>query len=174
VKLRYVVPVVILVALLAFLAGGLTRDPREVPSPLIGKPMPAFSLPGLNGEPPRVTERDLQGRPLLVNFFASWCAACQIEHPLFMRLAQEGVEIVGVDWKDDDAAGSKWLQRHGNPYRLVLSDRANVAGLDWGVYGAPETYVIDARGVIVYKRVGPVTEEIWRENIAPLFTKAAS
>jgi cytochrome c biogenesis protein CcmG, thiol:disulfide interchange protein DsbE len=174
VTLRFVAPIVVLIGLLIFLANGLRRDPREVPSPLIGQPMPAFTLPGLNGQPPRVTERDLQGRPLLVNFFASWCAACQIEHPLFMRLAQQGVEIVGVDWKDQDAAGAAWLARHGNPYRLVLADAANTAGLDWGVYGAPETYVIDARGVIVYKRVGPVTEEIWRNTIAPLLGKAAS
>jgi cytochrome c biogenesis protein CcmG, thiol:disulfide interchange protein DsbE len=174
VKLRYLVPILVLAGLLVFLAGGLRRDPREIPSPLIGQPIPAFTLPGLNGKPVQVTERDLAGRPLLVNFFASWCAACQIEHPVFMQLAQQGVEIVGVDWKDTDDAGAAWLARHGNPYRTVIADAKNRTGLDWGVYGVPETYVIDARGVIVYKRVGPVTEEIWRDKIAPLLAKAPS
>src|SRR5438105_1194721 len=105
-KLRYLVPVVVLIGLMIFLAIGLNRDPREIPSPLVGKPIPTFVLPGLNGQPPEVTDRALVGRPLLVNFFASWCQGCQVEHPLLMQLAGQGVEIVGVDWKDTDAEGA--------------------------------------------------------------------
>ncbi len=167
-KLRFLVPLVVLAGLMIFLAIGLRRDPREVPSPLVGKPIPAFTLPGLNGEPAQITHSSLIGRPLLVNFFASWCQGCQVEHPLLMQLADQGVEIVGVDWKDTDAAGAAWLARRGNPYRTVIADADNVTGLDWGVYGVPETYVLDARGVIVFKQIGPVTEEVWRERIAPL------
>jgi cytochrome c biogenesis protein CcmG/thiol:disulfide interchange protein DsbE len=168
VKARYLVPVAILAALLVFLGVGLTRDPREIPSPLIGKPAPAFALPGLNGQPPQMTEQGLRGRPLLVNFFASWCQGCQVEHPLLLQLAQQGVEIVGMDYKDTDADGATWLARHGNPYRTVIADAKGSAGLDWGVYGVPETYVLDASGTIVFKQIGPVTEAVWRSKIAPL------
>jgi cytochrome c biogenesis protein CcmG/thiol:disulfide interchange protein DsbE len=168
VKARYLVPVAILAALLVFLGIGLTRDPREIPSPLIGKPAPAFALPGLDGQPAQVTEQSLHGRPLLVNFFASWCQGCQVEHPLLLQLAQQGVEIVGMDYKDTDADGAGWLSRHGNPYRTVIADAHGTAGLDWGVYGVPETYVLDAGGTILFKQIGPVTEQVWREKIAPL------
>ena len=167
-KARYLVPVAILAALLVFLASGLSRDPREIPSPLIGKPAPSFTLPGLNGLPPQMTEQNLHGRPLLVNFFASWCQGCQVEHPLLLQLSQQGVEIVGMDYKDTDADGAAWLARHGNPYRTVVADAKGSAGLDWGVYGVPETYVLDATGKIVFKQIGPVTEEVWRDKISPL------
>ena len=169
-KARFLVPVAILAALLVFLGIGLTRDPREIPSPLIGKPAPAFALPGLNGQPPQMTERSLHGRPLLVNFFASWCQGCQVEHPLLLQLSQRGVEIVGMDYKDTDADGAAWLARHGNPYRSVVADAQGTAGLDYGVYGVPETYVLDASGTIVFKQIGPITEEVWRRKIAPLLS----
>lgn len=171
-KLRFLIPALLLAALLGFLAVGLQRDPREIPSPLIGHPAPAFSLPGLDGRPPLASERDLAGRPLLVNFFASWCAGCQTEHPLLLQLAQQGVEIVGMDYKDTDADGAAWLARHGNPYRMVIADARGSAGLDWGVYGVPETYVLDAHGVILYKQIGPVTPAVWREKIAPMLGTA--
>lgn len=165
--MRYAIPVLILAGLLTLLAIGLTHDPREVPSPLIGKPAPAFDLPLLGAEA-RYTQNHLKGRPLLVNFFASWCAGCQVEHPLLLQLAQQGVEIIGMDYKDTDADGQQWLQRHGNPYRIVVADARGSAGLDWGVYGVPETFVLDAAGTIVYKQIGPMTQEAWAQHIKPL------
>lgn len=170
--MRYALPLLVLALLIGLFAVGLTRDPREVPSPLVGKPAPAFALLPLGGSTP-VTQLDLKGRPLLLNFFASWCAGCQVEHPLLMRLAREGVEIVGMNYKDAPADASAWLQRHGNPYRQVLADPQGSAGLDFGVYGVPETFVLDAAGTIVYKQIGPVTEAAWREKIAPLLGRGS-
>ena len=168
--LRFAIPVVVLVGLLALLGYGLKLDPREVPSPLIGKMAPAFDLPDLAGTV-RVTPLDLQGRPVLVNFFASWCAGCQVEHPVLMKLAREyGVEIVGMDYKDTPEAAQQWLARHGNPYRSLVADQQGQAGLDWGVYGVPETFVLGADGRVLYKQIGPMTEQAWREKIAPLMT----
>jgi len=166
--MRFALPIILLLGLLVLFYAGLQRDPREVPSPLIGKPAPAFALPGLGGTPPSLTPSDLKGRPVLVNFFASWCAGCRVEHPLLMQLAQQGVEIVGIDYKDVEADATAWLARHGNPYRVVALDAQGAAGLDWGVYGVPETYVLSADGTILYKHIGPVTEAAWREKIAPL------
>jgi cytochrome c biogenesis protein CcmG, thiol:disulfide interchange protein DsbE len=146
---------------------GLQHDPRIVPSPLIGKPAPGFALRRVGEETP-FTRDDLLGRPLLVNFWASWCAACRVEHPLLMELSRRGIEIVGIDYKDSDAEGLRWLQRHGNPYRSIVADPEGRMGLDWGVYGVPETFVLDAQGTIVYKQIGPLTEAAWREKVAPL------
>lgn len=172
--MRFAIPIVVLLVLIGFLAIGLKHDPREIPSPLIGKPMPAFALTSLDGSKP-VTQAELQGRPLLVNFFASWCAGCQVEHPVLMKLSREyKVEIVGLDYKDTQADAEQWLQRHGNPYRSVIADPAGQAGLDWGVYGVPETYVIGADGNVLYKHIGPVTEDAWRSRIAPLLQSTGS
>jgi cytochrome c biogenesis protein CcmG, thiol:disulfide interchange protein DsbE len=148
-------------------AFGLRTDPRIIPSPLIGKPVPAFALPQF-GSDQLATRDDLLGRPLLVNFFASWCTPCLAEHPLLMRLAGEGVEIVGMSYKDETADAQRWLARHGNPYRRIIVDRQGQAGLDFGVYGVPETFVLDAQGVIVHKQIGPMSEQQWREQVAPL------
>jgi cytochrome c biogenesis protein CcmG/thiol:disulfide interchange protein DsbE len=170
-RLRYLLPAFALAGLVVLFAIGLRHDPREVPSPLIGKPAPAFSLAVLGAPQQTYTLADLKGRPVLVNFFASWCAACRVEHPFLMQLAAQGVEIVGVDYKDTDADGADWLARHGNPYRTVIADPQGAMGLDWGVYGAPETYVLDAQGTIVYKQIGPLSEAVWRDRIAPLLGK---
>lgn len=168
-RLRYLIPAALLVGLVVLLAAGLQRDPREVPSPLIGKPAPAFSLAVLGAPADQHYSADqLKGRPLLVNFFASWCAACEVEQPFLMQLAAQGVEIIGVDYKDTDADARRWLARHGNPYRTVVTDPNGAVGLDWGVYGAPETYVLNADGIIVYKQIGPIDETVWRARIAPL------
>jgi cytochrome c biogenesis protein CcmG, thiol:disulfide interchange protein DsbE len=166
-RFRYLLPAIALAGLAVLFAFGLQHDPREVPSPLIGKPAPDFELRVVGSSAPYRRD-DLLGRPLLVNFWASWCAACQVEHPLFMELARRGVEIVGIDYKDTDADGLRWLQRHGNPYRSIAADPQGRAGLDWGVYGVPETFVLDAAGTIVYKHIGPVDEAAWRTRIAPL------
>jgi cytochrome c biogenesis protein CcmG/thiol:disulfide interchange protein DsbE len=168
---RYIIPILVLAALVALFAVGLQHDPREVPSPLIGKAAPAFHLPLREGAV--YTERDLKGRPLLVNFFASWCEGCQVEHPGLLKLAREqNVEIVGMAYKDKPADLNLWLQRHGDPYRKIVLDEQGSAGLDWGVYGVPETFVLNAQGVIVYKQIGPMTEQAWQEKIAPLMAKA--
>ncbi|MEQ1438309.1 DsbE family thiol:disulfide interchange protein [Fontimonas sp. SYSU GA230001] len=162
-----ILPVAVLLGLVVLFAVGLRHDPRLVPSPLIGKPAPAFELRQLGTQ--TIHRRDdLLGRPVLVNFFASWCAACRDEHPLLMELSRRGVEIIGMDYKDTDADGERWLRLHGNPYRTVLADPEGRAGLDWGVYGVPETYVLDAQGIIVYKQIGPLDAQTWRDTIAPL------
>lgn len=166
--MRYAIPVAVLALLLVLLGVGLKLDPREVPSPLIGKPAPMFELPALEGAP-MLTPASFAGRPVLVNYFASWCAGCQVEHPLLMKLAQEdGVEIVGMDYKDEPAAARQWLKRHGNPYRTVVVDRIGSAGLDWGVYGVPETYVLGADGTILFKHIGPMTPQAWERDVRPL------
>ncbi|MEW6169711.1 MAG: DsbE family thiol:disulfide interchange protein [Pseudomonadota bacterium] len=166
-RLRYLLPAAVLLLLVVLFLFGLQHDPRIVPSPLIGKPAPAFALRRVGEETP-FTRDDLLGRPLLVNFWASWCAACRVEHPLLMELSRSGIEIVGIDYKDSDAEGLRWLQRHGNPYRSIVADPQGRMGLDWGVYGVPETFVLDAQGTIVYKQIGPLTEAAWREQVAPL------
>jgi len=166
--MRFALPIALLAGLLVLFYVGLQRDPREVPSPLIGKPAPSFALPGLGGAPPSLSPADFKGRPVLVNFFASWCAGCRVEHPLFMQLAAQGVEMVGIAYKDAEPDAQGWLARHGNPYRTVALDLPGAAGLDWGVYGVPESYVVGADGTILYKHIGPVTDEAWREKIAPL------
>lgn len=171
--MRFAIPVLLLVFLLALLAIGLRLDPSKVPSPLVGKPAPPFSLPALF-EPETLSNESLRGRATLVNFWASWCAGCQIEHPLLMRLARDAdVDIIGMDYKDEPEAAKAWLARHGNPYRKVALDRLGSTGLDWGVYGVPETFVVGSDGRILYKQIGPVTEKAWMENIRPLLGLAA-
>ena len=167
--MRYAIPVLVLCLLMALFWVGLHRDPRLVPSPLIGKAAPAFDLPTLGGSPPRMTTADLRGKPVLVNFFASWCAGCQDEHPYLMQLAQSGdVRLVGVDYKDAVSDVRGWLSQHGSPYAQVLSDTDGRAGIDWGVYGVPETFVLDAGGTIVYKQIGAMTPEAFERDIRPL------
>lgn len=173
--MRYLVPVAIFGVLVAVLAIGLKLDPRYVPSPLINKPAPEFTLETLDNPAQTRSKADLLGRPLLLNIFASWCSACRVEHPLLMELAQrEQVEIVGVDYKDGRAEGQAWLREHGNPYREVLFDPGGKLGLDLGVYGVPETFVLDRRGVIRFKQVGPVTPEAWQQDLKPLLAKLAA
>ena len=170
--MRYLIPVLVLAGLVVLCAVGLKHDPREVPSPLIGKAAPAFNLK-LLGAGASYSNADLKGRPVLINFFASWCEGCQVEHPVLLKLAKEfNVEIIGMDYKDKPEDVTAWLARHGSPYRKVVIDDQGTAGLDWGVYGVPETFVLDAAGVIVYKQIGPMTEEAWREKIAPLMAGA--
>ncbi len=177
--MRFAIPLVVLLGLIGVFYASLSHDPRELPSPLIGKAAPAFELPVLafpaSETPPlRLTANDLKGRPLLVNFFASWCAGCQIEHPFLMQLAQSGqVQLVGVDYKDAEADVRGWLGQKGNPYAPILSDLEGKVGIDWGVYGVPETFVLNAEGVIVYKHVGAMTQEAWDTKIKPLLGGAS-
>ena len=162
--MKYALPAAVLAALIVLFAIGLTKDPTKVPSPLIGQPAPAFALPLLDGG--TLATADLQG-PVLVNFWASWCTPCLQEHPLLMDLARSGVTIVGLNYKDEPEAARQWLARHGNPFTLIAQDRDGAVGLDWGVYGVPETYVLDAQGVIRYKQIGPMTLDVWMKDIQP-------
>jgi len=172
--MRYAIPLVVLVALIGLFVFGIHRDPTLVPSPLIGKAAPAFDLPTLDGQPPRMTQADLKGAPVLVNFFASWCAGCQDEHPYLMQLTQNGqVKLLGIDYKDAESDLRTWIGRRGNPYGQILTDLEGRAGIDWGVYGVPETFVLDAKGTIVYKQVGPMTPEVWEHDIKPLLKTAS-
>ena len=172
--MRYAIPLVVLVALIGLFVFGIHRDPTLVPSPLIGKAAPAFDLPTLDGQPPRMTQADLKGAPVLVNFFASWCAGCQDEHPYLMQLTQNGqVKLLGIDYKDAESDLRTWIGRRGNPYGQILTDLEGRAGIDWGVYGVPETFVLDAKGTIVYKQVGPMTPEVWEHDIKPLLKVGA-
>jgi len=166
---KWSLPLAIFVALVAFLYVGLFRDPREVPSPLIGKPAPAFALHQLHAPDKTLTTADMRGKVWLLNVWASWCVSCRVEHPLLVDMSRKNeVPIVGLDYKDERAKGLEWLARMGNPYALSAFDVDGKVGIDYGVYGVPETYVIDKKGVIRYKRIGPVTPEILKEKIEPL------
>jgi len=168
-RLRYVVPLGIFVILAAFLAYGLTRDPREVPSPLIGKPVPAFELPTVHDGSARFSPQDLRGQVWLLNVWATWCVSCRQEHAVLMEAANEhGLRIVGLDYKDERPEAIDWLARRGDPYAVTAFDKPGRVGIDLGVYGVPETYVIDADGVIRHKVIGPVTRDKLTERIVPL------
>lgn len=148
---------------------GLKNDPQELPSALLGKPFPAFEQPAL-GDPQRLlTRKDLLGKPALVNVWATWCPTCRAEHDYFNQLAARGVPIIGINYKDDDAKAQKWLQDLKDPYVLNISDPKGSLGMELGVYGAPETFIIDSQGVIRHKFVGAVNEQIWRERLARVY-----
>ena len=156
-------------ALVVLLGVGLTLNPREVPSPLIGKPAPAFELPQLHEPGKTFAPADMKGRVWMLNVWASWCVSCRVEHPVLMDLAKTGiVPIYGLDYKDQAEDAKRWLVQYGNPYKLSAVDAKGQVGIDYGVYGVPETYVIDKRGVIRYKQIGPVTPEALQSKILPL------
>ena len=167
--MRFILPFVVFVVLAVFLFIGLNLNPREVPSPLVGKPAPAFSLPLLHDSGKQFSPQDMKGKVWLFNVWASWCVACEAEHPVLMELARLNiVPIYGMDYKDKRDAAKQWLARRGNPYVLNVSDTEGRVGIDYGVYGVPETYVIDKQGIIQYKQIGPVTAENLKEKILPL------
>ena len=167
--IRYAIPLGLFLLLAVLLGVGLTLNPREVPSPLIGKPAPAFSLQQLHEADRTIAPKDMQGKVWLLNVWASWCVSCRDEHPVLMELAKMNVVPIVVlnhKYKRDD--GIKWLQQFGNPYLLSAFDLSGKVGIDYGVYGVPETFLIDKQGVIRYKRIGIVTPEIVRDKILPL------
>lgn len=170
---KFALPVIAFVAIAAFLLVGLFREPQKIPSPLIDKPAPAFDLPLLPtreaaGEG-RFVSSQLAGKPYLLNVWASWCAPCLQEHPLFVELAkQKLVPLIGIDYKDDPTQARNWLARHGNPYDIVAADRDGRVAIEWGVYGVPETFVVDATGKIRYKHIGPVTPQVMEKQLLPL------
>ena len=160
-----VVPLALFLLVAVFLYRGLYLDPAELPSAMIGKPFPAFNLPTVQGDK-TLTQADLQGKPALVNVWATWCISCRVEHPVLNKLAEKGVVIYGIHYKDDNAAALKWLAEFDNPYQLDIRDEDGNLGLNLGVYGAPETFFIDAKGVIRDKYVGVIDETVWREQLA--------
>jgi cytochrome c biogenesis protein CcmG/thiol:disulfide interchange protein DsbE len=168
-SLRFLLPLLFFVVLLMFLWVGLSLNPREVPSPLVGKPAPAFQLARLDDPAKTLAEKDLHGQVWLLNVWASWCVSCMEEHPVLVQLSKQGVvPLYGLNYKDHRAAAQKWLAGNGDPYTLSIVDPDGKVGIDYGVYGVPETYVIDKTGVIRYKQIGPVTPKVLNERILPL------
>jgi cytochrome c biogenesis protein CcmG/thiol:disulfide interchange protein DsbE len=165
-------PLVALAGLLVAFAFGMQRDPKVLPSPLVGKPVPAFALASLDGGSSGLDSRLFaDGEPKLLNVFASWCVSCRVEHPVLLAIAAEGVPIYGLDWKDTPEDGRAYLAGKGNPFRAVGSDPSGRAGIELGVTGTPETFVIDGRGIIRHRHVGPITAELWEEELRPMFER---
>lgn len=162
------VPLAVFMLLAAFFWRGLSIDPTYMPSALVDQPMPAFSLPTLADDKRLVTEDEFKGKVSLLNVWATWCMSCRVEHPYLIELAESGVPIYGVNYKDEVPAAQQWLVKLGNPYELNVVDADGRLGIDLGVFGAPETYVLDKRGVIRYKHVGVLNEKVWSEKIGPI------
>lgn len=166
----FLIPLLTFAILVFFLARGLSKDPSYVPSPLVGKPAPTFELPQLHDAKARFSPEDLKGRVWLLNVWASWCVSCRAEHPVLIDFARAypDVPLIGLDYKDKRPDALAWLKQHGNPYVLSVFDADGRVGIDYGVYGVPETYVIDQAGIIRYKHVGPLTPEVVQKTIDPL------
>lgn len=168
---RYLIPLAVFVLMAGFLAVGLKLNPREVPSPLVGKPAPAFELPQLRDPAAKLAVAQMKGQVWVLNVFASWCTPCLAEHPYVTQLAKQGVKVVGLNYKDKSDDAKNWLRKHGDPYAAIAVDADGRAGIDWGVYGVPETFVIDKQGVIRHKQIGPITPQALREEILPALAK---
>lgn len=165
----FVIPLLLFVALAGYLGYGLTRDSRIIPSTLIDKPAPEFDLPPLLPGGQGLKTADLKGQVSLVNVFASWCVPCRAEHPIWAKVAKdEKLPIYGINWKDKREQARAWIEELGNPYARIGFDPDNEAGIEWGIYGVPETYVIDRDGRVRFKYVGPVFEETLKDTILPL------
>ncbi|HEX9178945.1 MAG TPA: DsbE family thiol:disulfide interchange protein [Burkholderiales bacterium] len=169
---RFLVPLAIFLIVAAFLVKGLFLNPREVPSPLIDKPAPAFKLTQLHAPDQSLAREDLKGKVWLLNVWASWCVSCREEHPLLVELSRQNVvPIYGLNYKDQREAALGWLQQFGNPYVASVTDLDGRVGIDYGVYGVPETFVIDKNGIIRYKQIGPITPDALNSKIIPLVKK---
>jgi len=167
--IRFALPLTIFVLMIGLLAYGLRLDPKRVPSPLIDKPAPAFSLSMLEDPSRKLSTADFAGQVWVLNVWASWCVSCRAEHEVIKMLARQNlVTIVGLNYKDQPADASRWLDTYGNPYAVSVVDGDGRVGIDWGVYGVPETFVIGADGRIKYKHIGPVTEESLQQKVLPV------
>jgi cytochrome c biogenesis protein CcmG/thiol:disulfide interchange protein DsbE len=165
---RYLIPLGLFVVLVGFLAVGLNLNPRELPSPLIDKPAPAFKVPQLHAPDKSIARDDLKGKVWLLNVWASWCVSCRQEHPVLVELAKSNaVPIYGLNYKDQREAGLAWLGQHGNPYVISAFDQYGRVGIDFGVYGVPETFLIDKNGIVRYKHTGPITLDAVQNLILP-------
>jgi len=168
-SLWFLLPAGLFLALVGFLFFGLYNDPREIPSPLIGKPAPTFVLETLQDPARSVSTADYRGRPYVVNVWGTWCPECRREHDVLLSIARtRAVPIVGLNWKDERPLAQRWLAQLGDPYDAVAFDPEGQAAIDWGVYGAPETFLVSAEGKIVHKLIGPMTWSIWQEQFLPL------
>lgn len=174
------IPLVLFIGLVGFLLIGLHRDPHEVPSPLINKPAPNFQLPQLHDPAKTISAQDMRGKVWLLNFWGTWCIACREEHPRLVEYAKsKALPIYGVDYKyandatDERAAAVQLLGELGNPYTMTVFDAEGRTSIDYGVYGAPESFLIDKNGVIRFKQIGPITDEVWNKQILPLAQKLA-
>jgi cytochrome c biogenesis protein CcmG, thiol:disulfide interchange protein DsbE len=168
-KLFFFIPLAAFAALAAFMLRGLWLNPREIPSPLIGKPAPHFQSPKLAAPGESVSDKDMLGKVWILNVWASWCAPCREEHPVWNEFARKkAVPIVGLNYKDQDDNANRWLRDLGNPYTLSIADHEGRIGIDFGVYGVPETFVIDRTGVIRYKHIGAMTSSVLEQKIMPL------
>jgi cytochrome c biogenesis protein CcmG, thiol:disulfide interchange protein DsbE len=167
---RFAVPMAVFAALVVVLAIGIIHSPQKgiIVSPLIGKPAPLFSLPSLNDPAHAVVSAEFKGRWYLLNVWGTWCVECRAEHQMLLEARDaHAVPLIGLDWKDDDARARQWLTQLGNPYEAVALDHSGSTAVDFGVYGAPETFLINAQGIVVYKYVGPLTREVWTREILP-------
>ena len=170
--LRYLVPLLLFLLLAGLLYRGLALDPKIVPSPLIGKPMPDFTLPRLADASASISDDDLRGKVTALNIWATWCVSCRAEHDVLLELARTGkVDIYGLNYKDNRPDAQRWLQQLGNPYVANAFDADGRTGIDWGVYGAPETFIIDRHGIIRHKHIGPLTREVVTSEILPLVAR---
>jgi cytochrome c biogenesis protein CcmG/thiol:disulfide interchange protein DsbE len=168
---RFLIPLVVFALLIAVFVVGLGRDPSQLPSPLLEKPAPQFDLPSLLDPEQRVTTQDFNGEVALVNVWATWCVGCRQEHDFLLQLAKADVlPIYGLNWRDNGPEARRWLQQLGDPYVATAYDQDGRVGIDWGVYGAPETFLIAADGTILYKQLGPLSWGLWEENFVPLLT----
>jgi len=167
-KLKFLIPLVLFFVMVGFLAKGLFLNPKEVPSPLIGKPAPAFVAPVLGDASKTFSSADMKGKGWLLNTWASWCVACRDEHPLLVEMLKHKIPLYGLAYKDVEADSLAFLKEMGNPYIMIANDADGTIGIDYGVYGVPETYVIDKEGIIRYKQIGPITPEALRDKILPL------
>lgn len=175
-RLRYLVPLGLFGLLLVVLVVGLVRAPQKdiIPSPLIGKSAPQFSLPSLLSGAAPVSSEQLKGHWTVVNVWGSWCYVCRIEHPTLLMIHQQTqIPIIGIDWNDDENEARSWLAQLGDPYNQIGVDRDGRVAIDWGVYGAPESFLIDPRGQVVYKQVGAITPQVWQHDFVPRIGPAA-
>ncbi len=170
-KLKLLIPLVAVMALLGLLLLGLGLNSRDLPSPLVGQPAPAFTLEALEDPEVLLTEQDFIGEVALVNVWATWCSTCRAEKPLLMELARGGIPIHAFNYRDERDAALRYLEMTESPYRTIAYDPAGDAGIDWGVYATPETYVLDAEGVIRYKRIGPLSRQLLLDEVLPLVEK---
>lgn len=173
--IRFALPLVVFVLMVGLLWHGLSLDPKKVPSPLIDKPAPAFSLSMLETPSRQLSTADMAGQVWVLNVWASWCVSCRAEHAVITALANKNlVAVIGLNYKDESDEATRWLEQFGNPYTASVIDRDGRVGIDWGVYGVPETFVIGADGMIKYKHIGPVTHESLEQKILPVLKELMS
>ena len=168
-QLRYVIPLLVFAGLVVLFVIGMQMDPRRVPSPLIGKPLPEFDLTQLHDQTRNLDNRKFLGEVVLINFWASWCVSCRYEHPILLEYARSGnASVYGMNYKDTREDALRWLSEYDNPYKLSAFDPQGRTGIDFGLYGVPETYVVDQQGIIRYKHIGPISQEDMDGKIVPL------